>query len=116
MYAIRSYYVKARKAVAAILVEPEGALQVSYDSKTPGGWDKYSVKGRQWGRAHLTFVYDDKTIQTRITSYNVCYTKLLRCQEANGTGYVGAFENGEKILTEEVAKGNIKAQGSYNFV
>lgn len=57
-------FLKSGKSVADIQVEPEGALLVSYDSKTQGNWEKYSVKGLKWGRARLSFIYDDKSIQT----------------------------------------------------
>lgn len=37
--------------------------------------------------------------------------ELAECQEADPDGYIGAFANGKKIFTEEVAKGNIRSQG-----
>ncbi|WP_163709327.1 DUF5695 domain-containing protein [Mangrovibacterium lignilyticum] len=57
-------FIKSNKSIAAVQVEPKGALEVSYDSQTKGNWSKYRVKGAKWGRARLTLVYDDKSIQT----------------------------------------------------
>jgi DUF1680 family protein len=37
--------------------------------------------------------------------------ELAECQEADGTGYIGAFPDGKRILEEEVARGDIRAKG-----
>jgi hypothetical protein len=52
------------RGVKAIDVEPRGALAVSAGSRTRGGWQQYTVRGRQWGRARLTATYDDGTRQS----------------------------------------------------
>src|SRR5690606_12341855 len=42
---------------------------------------------------------------------NYIVAELDTCQQADGNGYIGAFPNGKRILEDEVAKGNIRAQG-----
>ncbi len=77
------------------------------------GWEGGGLAGHSLGHylTALTFMYKTTGNEEFLKRANYIVDELAVCQEANGTGYVGAFENGEKILTEEVAKGNIKAQG-----
>ena len=67
MYAIRSYYEKELEKNLALRVE-------STDSA-----DSFNVFGR--GILHLSVLIETmrrEGYELRITSYNVCYTKLLR--------------------------------------
>ena len=59
-----SLFVKYNKEIAKIDVEPAGALAVEKQGATEKGWEKYLVKGKQWGRARLSITYADGTLQT----------------------------------------------------
>jgi hypothetical protein len=55
--------------VKTIAVEPDGAISISKDSPTKNGWQSYALRGKKWGRARLTIIYDDDLVQT--ISYEV---------------------------------------------
>lgn len=57
-------FLHAPSAVAATVVEPEGALTLSRQDDTSGGWKAYAVVGKTWGRARLSVTYRDGTVQT----------------------------------------------------
>jgi hypothetical protein len=73
-------FLKHDRTVRSLEVEPPGALVVTVSppspdgrggqgvrtqgAATPNGWRVYDVRGRRWGRARLTVVYDDDTRQT----------------------------------------------------
>ncbi|WP_342648201.1 DUF5695 domain-containing protein [Mucilaginibacter sp. CSA2-8R] len=57
------------KAVKSISVYPANVLTVTKTAKTAGGYQDYIVKGNTWGRARVSIVYDDNTLQT--ISYKV---------------------------------------------
>ena len=69
MYAIRSYYDPTRQGDAIRLTETTGRHRRRADADTGGHEGRLGVVG------HRIFV-------DRITSYNVCYTKLLRRSNA----------------------------------
>lgn len=52
------------KPVESITVEPKGAIAIAANSRTPGGWRDYRVKGITWGRARVTIRYRDGLVQT----------------------------------------------------
>jgi hypothetical protein len=49
--------------VASVAVEPTGAMDVAAGSRTPNGWQQYTLSGRRWGRARATITYEDDTRQ-----------------------------------------------------
>ena len=51
-------------AVGSLSVEPAGALTITEDSPTAGGWKAYTVQGSTWGRSRLTVTYADGAVQT----------------------------------------------------
>ena len=55
--------------VKAITVEPGGAISISKNSPTKNGWQAYTLRGKDWGRARLTITYVDGLVQT--ISYEV---------------------------------------------
>ncbi|MEC7262809.1 MAG: DUF5695 domain-containing protein, partial [Bacteroidota bacterium] len=57
-------FIQYKNAVAAIKVEPKGALEIKEDGKTPSGNFKYGIQGKKWGRARLTITYTDGVQQT----------------------------------------------------
>ncbi|MEM0576831.1 DUF5695 domain-containing protein [Flavobacterium polysaccharolyticum] len=52
-------FLKYKRAVKSIKIEPEGALVVEEKSKNKNGYFQYTVHGKKWGRARLTVVYED---------------------------------------------------------
>ena len=59
-----SLFLQYPQRVASTRVEPVGALDVTAASTHPSGWARYSVHGRQWGRARLTITYADGLVQS----------------------------------------------------
>jgi len=49
--------------VSSVAVDPAGAMDVAAGAATPGGWQQYTLRGRRWGRARVTFTYADGTKQ-----------------------------------------------------
>jgi hypothetical protein len=62
------------KPVKKISVFPENALTITKANKAHNGYQGYDVKGNVWGRARVSIVYDDNTLQT--ISY-----KVIKSQE-----------------------------------
>ncbi len=56
-------FLKYRKAVKSMTVEPAGALTIK-EARAAGVWKSYSMQGKQWGRARLTVTYADGLVQT----------------------------------------------------
>ncbi len=52
-------FLKYARQVAHIEIEPAGALEIVPGPATNGGWQRYEVKGSQWGRARVTLTYAD---------------------------------------------------------
>jgi len=57
-------FLKYPEAVKSMAVEPVGAVAIREESGAAGGWKKYSLQGKLWGRARLTVTYKDGLIQT----------------------------------------------------
>ena len=57
-------FLKYAKEVKSVEVEPAGAMAVTRDSSTGHGWQAYTLRGRDWGRARLTITYGDGLVQT----------------------------------------------------
>jgi uncharacterized protein len=77
-----------------------------------GGWEAMTIAGHSLGH-HLSacaLMYQTTGDKRFLERVNYIVAELDSCQQANG-GYIGAFPNGKKILEEEIAKGNIRAQG-----
>jgi hypothetical protein len=47
------------RRVSRIAVEPKGAVSVTAERPTRGGWMAYALQGRSWGRARVTVTYGD---------------------------------------------------------
>ncbi|MDR0835222.1 MAG: glycoside hydrolase family 127 protein [Tannerella sp.] len=80
-----------------------------------GGWEKTGVSGFSFGHylsamAMLYAATGDAEMKTK-TDY--CINELKRCQDARGTGYVGGIPR-EDELWDEIAGGDIRAQGNLN--
>lgn len=59
-----SLFLRAPTAVKALSVEPAGALELTSQPPTPGGWRAYAVRGITPGRARVTLTYVDGLVQT----------------------------------------------------
>ncbi len=53
-----------KNEISSLEVEPKGALQIKENGKTAKGLKRYSITGKQWGRARLTITYSDGLKQT----------------------------------------------------
>jgi hypothetical protein len=62
-------FLKYSRNVQSVKVEPDGAIAVEKNPATASGWQSYTLRGRQWGRARLTLTYDDGLVQA--ISYDV---------------------------------------------
>jgi hypothetical protein len=50
--------------VKKIDVEPAGAIDVQGAGTTEHGWQRFALRGKQWGRVRLTILYQDGLVQT----------------------------------------------------
>jgi len=77
------------------------------------GWEAESLAGHSLGHYlnAISLMYMTTGNEEFLRRANYIVDELDTCQKANGDGYIGAFTNGQKILEEEVAKGDIRAKG-----
>ncbi|HUW92881.1 MAG TPA: beta-L-arabinofuranosidase domain-containing protein [Bacteroidales bacterium] len=78
-----------------------------------GGWEDNTIAGHSLGHylSALSMMYQTTGNPEFLDRVNYIVSELKECQDADPDGYLGAFPDGKKILTEEVAKGNIRSQG-----
>lgn len=78
-----------------------------------GGWEAQTISGHTLGHylSACALMYRTTGDQRFLDRVNYIVDELALCQEADGSGFLGAFPDGKKILTEEVAKGDIRSQG-----
>jgi len=57
-------FVKHEEDVASMTVDPAAALDLQEGEPTENGWQRYTVRGRTWGRARVTLTYEDGTTQS----------------------------------------------------
>lgn len=63
-------FLKYEHPVKNLEVEPRGAIEVNAAGTTAHGWQRYQLRGKQWGRARLTITYADglkETVQYLVT-------------------------------------------------
>jgi DUF1680 family protein len=77
------------------------------------GWEDNTIAGHSLGHylTAISLMYQSTGNQEFRDRAIYMTDELSLCQEADGDGYIGAFPGGKRILEEEVAKGNIRAQG-----
>ncbi len=77
------------------------------------GWEDNTIAGHSLGHYLTAICLMYQTTGDSVFKERADYivSELAECQNAEGNGYLGAFENGEKILEDEVAKGDIRSQG-----
>ncbi len=78
-----------------------------------GGWEAMTIAGHSLGHylSACALMYQTTNDQQFLDRVNYIVAELDTCQQADGEGYIGAFPDGKRILEEEVAKGDIRAQG-----
>ena len=76
------------------------------------GWEDETLAGHSLGHYLTAICQMYETTGNEEFRRRALYItdELQLCQEADGDGYLGAFQGGKEIF-EEVAKGNIRAQG-----
>lgn len=77
------------------------------------GWEDNTIAGHSLGHylAAICLMYQNNGNPELKERALYITDELALCQEADGEGYIGAFPDGKRILEEEVAKGEIRAQG-----
>ena len=77
------------------------------------GWEDNTIAGHSLGHylSACALMFQTSGDQTFLDRVNYIVDELDECQRADGDGYIGAFPDGKRILEEEVAKGDIRAQG-----
>ncbi len=77
------------------------------------GWEGESLAGHSIGHymTALSQMYQTTGDEELLNRANYIVDELALCQAQSSTGFIGAFKDTERVLTEEVAKGQIKAQG-----
>ncbi len=77
------------------------------------GWESNTIAGHSLGHylSACALMYNTTRDSTFLSRVKYIVDELAIVQKADGDGYIGAFENGKKILEEEVGKGNIRSQG-----
>ena len=78
-----------------------------------GGWEGETISGHSLGHylsgcALMFASTGDQRFKERV---DYIVEELRACQLADGSGFIGAFPDGKRILEEEVAVGNIRSQG-----
>ena len=77
------------------------------------GWENETIAGHSLGHylSACSMMYQTTGDKRFLERVNYIVGELKFLQETDGNGYIGAFPKGKKILTEEVAKGDIRSQG-----
>ena len=101
MYAIRSYYEALLQAVLAYHVVPGRVSASDLVAKIQDNGGSASLETVQGGT--LTASLDGKNVILRITSYNVCYTKLLRSSPTFGPMRLKAATIGQPLSAASLA-------------
>ncbi len=56
-------FLKYGKGVKSLEAEPAGAIRITRDKPTSGGWVACTLQGQTWGRARLVATYEDGLVQ-----------------------------------------------------
>jgi hypothetical protein len=63
-------YLHAAQPMRSIVAEPAGAIAITANGTTEHGWLRYTLRGKQWGRARIVVSYADgstESIHYRVT-------------------------------------------------
>ena len=77
------------------------------------GWEDETIAGHSLGHylSAISMMFRSSGDSSFLERERYIVSELKKLQEADGDGYLGAFPKGKKILSGEVAKGNIRAKG-----
>lgn len=77
------------------------------------GWEAQSLAGHSLGHylSACALMYGSTGNEEFKTRANYIVDELALCQEADGDGYIGAFDNGKEVFENEIASGAIRSQG-----
>ena len=77
------------------------------------GWEDESLAGHSLGHylSACNIMYQTTGNEEFLNRANYIVDALALCQESDGDGYIGAFENGKEIFENEIAIGEIRSQG-----
>ncbi len=75
------------------------------------GWEDNTIAGHSLGHylSACALMYRTTADERFLKRVNYMVDELAECQSATGNGYIGAIPGGQKILEEEVARGDIRA-------
>ncbi|MBX2963648.1 MAG: glycoside hydrolase family 127 protein [Cyclobacteriaceae bacterium] len=76
------------------------------------GWENQTIAGHSLGHylSACALMYQTTQEEEFLNRVNYIVNELDSCQQADGSGYIGAFSKGKLIFEQEIAKGNIRAQ------
>jgi DUF1680 family protein len=77
------------------------------------GWENETIAGHSLGHylSACSMMFQTTGDRLFLERVNYIVGELKYLQDIDGSGYLGAFPKGKKILSEEVAKGDIRSQG-----
>ncbi len=75
------------------------------------GWEDATIAGHSLGHylSACALTYASTGDERFLDRADYMVDELAECQTANGNGYIGAIPDGQRILEEEVARGDIRA-------
>jgi DUF1680 family protein len=78
-----------------------------------GGWENETLAGHSLGHylSALSLIYRTTGDTIFLNRVNYIISELMMCQEAGGSGYIGAVPGAKKIFEEEISKGIIRSGG-----
>ncbi|UII26181.1 glycoside hydrolase family 127 protein [Fulvivirga maritima] len=78
-----------------------------------GGWEAETIAGHTLGHylKACALMYKTTGDERFADIVRHIVDELAECQAQDPDGYIGAFANGKKIFTEQIAKGEIRSQG-----
>lgn len=76
------------------------------------GWEDDTIAGHSHGHylSACSLMYRTTGDDRFLTRVNYIVDELAECQDADAEGYIGAIPDGKRILAQEVARGDIRAQ------
>lgn len=82
-------------------------------AETYGGWENGTLAGHSLGHylSACALMYNTSQNPEFKKRADYIVDELNICQEAKGTGYIGALNSVSEIFENEIAKGNIRSQG-----
>ena len=95
-------------------LKPKAESYGGWESSTPDsvGIGGQSLAGHTLGHylSACALMYNTSGENEFLNRVNYIVNELETCQNADGQGYIGAVPNTKKILTEQIAKGDIRSQ------